>query len=342
MAQISEVSAPDDIIFVMDSTIGQAAADQAKAFKCKVKVGSVIITKLDGHAKGGGALSAVAATGSPIIFVGTGEHFDDFKRFEPKSFLQQMMGMGDIEGLLGALQDAGIDHNSSIYQMEKGQTFTMRVMYEHLSNIMKLGPMGKIMDMMPGMSGLLPKGAEAEQGNKLKTFTVLIDSMCDKELDHPHPKKIMTPDRLDRIARGAGKPVQEMQDLLKAYVKFEELVKKMGGMNLMDMLKNPGGAGGRGGHANLSKMMNPQAMKAMGGQAGLQNMMKGLGGKGGGGMPDMSAVMKMAQQLAGGKGGGGGLGDLASMMGGLGGLGGGGGSKGDMAKMMKAMGGGRR
>jgi len=100
MTQIETVVEPNDIIFVMDSTIGQAAKDQAEAFKDAVKVGSVILTKLDGHAKGGGAISAVAATESPIVFIGTGEHMDDFESFEAKRFVQRLLGMGDIKGLL--------------------------------------------------------------------------------------------------------------------------------------------------------------------------------------------------------------------------------------------------
>jgi signal recognition particle GTPase len=89
----------------MDSSIGQAARDQASAFKAAVDVGSVIITKLDGHAKGGGALSAVAATKSPILFVGTGEHIDDFQLFDTKSFVSRLLGMGDITGLLNLFQE---------------------------------------------------------------------------------------------------------------------------------------------------------------------------------------------------------------------------------------------
>ena len=104
MQEVARVVAPDDVVFVMDSSIGQAAKDQAKAFRDAVKVGSVIITKLDGHAKGGGALSAVAATKSPIIFVGTGEHIDDFELFNTKSFVSRLLGMGDISGLLNLFE----------------------------------------------------------------------------------------------------------------------------------------------------------------------------------------------------------------------------------------------
>ena len=100
---------PDDVVFVMDSSIGQAAHDQAGAFKGKVAVGSCIITKLDGHAKGGGALSAVAATGAPITHVGTGEHIEDFEDFEVKSFVSRMLGKGNIAGLMEKMKQADVD-----------------------------------------------------------------------------------------------------------------------------------------------------------------------------------------------------------------------------------------
>ena len=100
MIQIENKIAPDTSIFVMDGSIGQACYAQAKAFHDQIKVGSVIVTKLDGHAKGGGALSAVAATKSPIVFIGTGEHFEDFEEFKAKGFIRRLLGLGDIEGLI--------------------------------------------------------------------------------------------------------------------------------------------------------------------------------------------------------------------------------------------------
>ena len=108
MEQVAQLTSPDDVVFVMDSSIGQAAHDQAQAFKKKVSVGSVIITKLDGHAKGGGALSAVAATGAPITHVGTGEHIEDFEDFEVKSFVSRMLGKGNIAGLMEKMKQADV------------------------------------------------------------------------------------------------------------------------------------------------------------------------------------------------------------------------------------------
>ena len=108
-SQVALAVQPDDVVFVMDSSIGQAAHEQASAFKTKVAVGSCIITKLDGNAKGGGALSAVAATGAPIIHVGTGEHIEDFEDFEVKSFVSRMLGKGNIAGLMEKMKQADVD-----------------------------------------------------------------------------------------------------------------------------------------------------------------------------------------------------------------------------------------
>jgi signal recognition particle subunit SRP54 len=152
MQQIAEAVQPDDIVFVMDSSIGQAALEQATAFKEAVAVGSVIMTKLDGHAKGGGALSAVAATESPIVFIGTGEHFDDFETFEVRSFVSRLLGMGDVGGLMNAIKDAGLDKQPELYQKLSQGVFTLRDMYEQFQNVMKMGPLGKVMSMIPGMS----------------------------------------------------------------------------------------------------------------------------------------------------------------------------------------------
>ena len=106
MVQVQEKISPDTGVFVMDGSIGQACFAQAKAFKEAVRVGSVIITKLDGHAKGGGSLSAVAATESPIIFLGTGEHFEDLESFDPNSFVKRLLGLGDMVGLMKTVNEA--------------------------------------------------------------------------------------------------------------------------------------------------------------------------------------------------------------------------------------------
>ena len=145
----------------MDATQGQAVFDQAQAFSNAVDVGSVIITKLDGHAKGGGALSAVAATESPIIFLGSGEHFDDLDPFNAESFVSKLLGFGDVRGLMEAMKSAS-DPKSQEEFMEKvsrGQ-FTLRDMYSQFQRVLNMGPMSKMMGMMPGrcQSGFMIRG----------------------------------------------------------------------------------------------------------------------------------------------------------------------------------------
>jgi len=150
MQEISAAVSPDNTVFVMDATQGQAVYDQAQAFHDSVPVGSVIVTKLDGHAKGGGALSAVAATNSPIIFLGSGEHFDDFDPFNAQSFVSKLLGFGDVRGFMEEMKSV---HDSKTQEelmekMSKGE-FTLRDMYKQFQSIMKMGPLNKVMGMMP-------------------------------------------------------------------------------------------------------------------------------------------------------------------------------------------------
>eukprot|EP01060_Flectonema_neradi_P039880 TRINITY_DN8942_c0_g1_i1.p1 TRINITY_DN8942_c0_g1~~TRINITY_DN8942_c0_g1_i1.p1 ORF type:complete len:541 (+),score=118.19 TRINITY_DN8942_c0_g1_i1:17-1639(+) len=306
MDQIRTSVDPDDIIFIMDSSVGQAVHDQAKAFKDMVDIGSVIITKLDGHAKGGGALSAVAATKAPIVFVGTGEGFDDFSAFEPNGFLQQLLGMGNIAGFLDKIKDAGINRNDELYQRFTEGEFTFRDLYGHLQNIMKMGPVGKLMDMLPGMRQANVDGEHSTQ--KMKLFMVIMDSMTDKELDHPCVKKIMTPERQRRIGIGSGRSPMEIRELMLAYVKFEGMVKNLQKMDLKK-LEDPTALTGKQGSMRmqqLARALDPTVIQQLGGVGGLQNMMQqfantdqgalaaALGGAGGGGLA------QMASQLGGG------------------------------------------
>lgn len=300
MLQVQDAVKPSDIVYVMSSTDGQALHDQAAEFKSKVKVGSVLITKLDSQsAKGGGALSAVATTGSPVGFIGTGEHFDDFEQFNPQSFVSKMLGFGDMSGLAQVIQDAKIDANPELFKRFTSGSFTMRDMNEHLENIGKLGSMDKIMEMIPGMSGMMKDmPAMGDQSAIFNSFRYMMNSMTNKEMDDPDIASKMTESRMSRIARGSGRSMEEVHQFLVSYKKFSEMSSKMGGM---DALKNGGmdQMGGRGGQANmaqLAKAMDPNILKKLGGAGNMQNMMKQLGaglggGKGGGGMPGMPGGM---------------------------------------------------
>ncbi|KAJ2882813.1 Signal recognition particle, partial [Coemansia asiatica] len=166
MQQIAKAVRPDNTVFVMDGTIGQAADSQARAFKETVDIGSIIITKMDGHAKGGGAISAVAATGSPIIFIGTGEHMHDLDKFSARPFVSKMLGMGDISGLVETVQDLQLDKNEDMIKNLAKGVFTLKDMRDQLQSILKMGPLSKIMGMMPGMSPDMMQGFDAEEGTR--------------------------------------------------------------------------------------------------------------------------------------------------------------------------------
>ena len=282
MLQVSQAISPDNIIYVMDASIGQACEGQARAFKQTVDVASVIVSKLDGHARGGGALSAVAATKSPITFIGTGEHFEDFEPFQVTPFIKKLLGMGDIEGLINKVQELGLDEKNEalIDKLAHGQ-FTLRDMYEQFQNIMKMGPLNQLIGMIPGLpTDLMTKGHERNATSSLKRSMTIMDSMNDQELDHPNGSKLFKqqPSRSQRVARGSGTSTREVHELLTQYNKFSELVKKMGGIKGLlkgggDMTRiNPSQMAQL--NQQVAGMINPRMFQQLGGTNGLQNMMR--------------------------------------------------------------------
>ncbi|XP_050521980.1 signal recognition particle 54 kDa protein [Daktulosphaira vitifoliae] len=294
MLQVSNTIKPDNIVFVMDATIGQACEGQAKAFKEKVNIGSVVITKLDGHAKGGGALSAVAATKSPIIFIGTGEHIDDFEPFKTKPFVSKLLGMGDIEGLIDKVNELKLEDNEELIEKIKHGQFTIRDMYEQFQNIMKMGPFSQIMGMIPGFSqDFLSKGSEIESMARLKKLMTIMDSMNDGELDHRDGAKLFTkqPGRIIRVSQGAGVTEREVRELISQYTKFAGVVKKMGGIKGLfktgDMSKNVNPSQMAKLNQQITKMMDPRVLQQIGGMPGLQNVMRQLQQGAGGGLGNL-------------------------------------------------------
>ncbi|KAG8126268.1 hypothetical protein E2320_021612 [Naja naja] len=188
MLQVANAIQPDNIVYVMDASIGQACEAQAKAFKDKVDVASVIVTKLDGHAKEAKIQKyqpvfhyRVAATKSPIIFIGTGEHIDDFEPFKTQPFISKLLGMGDIEGLIDKVNELKLDDNEALIEKLKHGQFTLRDMYEQFQNIMKMGPFSQILGMIPGFgTDFMSKGNEQESMARLKKLMTIMDSMNDQ------------------------------------------------------------------------------------------------------------------------------------------------------------------
>ncbi|OZJ05826.1 Signal recognition particle 54 kDa protein [Bifiguratus adelaidae] len=316
MEQIQAGVQPDNVIFVMDATIGQAAEAQAKAFKESADIGSIIITKMDGHAKGGGAISAVAATDSPIIFVGTGEHIHDLDRFEPGPFIRKMLGMGDMSGLMETVKDLKLDENKNLMKkLEKGE-FAIRDMRDQISQISKMGPLSRVLGAIPGMDPSMLAGTEEEGTKRVKKMMCIMDSMTEEELDSDGKIFEKHQSRVTRVARGSGARPWEVEEVLKQYGQMAEMVKRMGGSKglLSNMPKN-----GRSMNPTqmakmqqqMQKMIPPQMLQQMGGMQGMQRMarqmmagggMPGMPGAGrGGGMPDMAQMQRMMQGMFGNK-----------------------------------------
>jgi len=215
MKRIFEAADPDEKFLVMDAAVGQQAGPQAKAFHDAVNVSGVIITKLDGTAKGGGALSAVSTTNAPIVFIGTGEHMDDLEHFDPPRFISRILGMGDIRTLLEKASSVMDKEDAEdLARSIMGGKFTLKDMYKQMEMMTKIGPLQKIVDLLPfGDSIKNSQDLEATQ-EKLFQFRVIMDSMTDEEQENP---RIIKAQRIHRIARGAGVRPSDVRMLLKQY-----------------------------------------------------------------------------------------------------------------------------
>lgn len=226
MDQLDNIIEPTEAMLVIDGTIGQQAGEQAKAFSQATDIGSIIITKLDGSAKGGGAMSAVAETGAPIKFIGTGERIDDFELFDPERFISRLLGMGDIQSLIEKAEET-IDENiaeQTMNNMMSGK-FTLTDVRNQFEMMNKMGPMQQVLNMIPGLGGKLPKEASKMTEDKIGLYKVMMSSMTQKEMDNP---KLIKQSRIRRIAQGAGVSESEVKDLLKYYNNTKKAMKGMG------------------------------------------------------------------------------------------------------------------
>ncbi|MGA8664350.1 MAG: signal recognition particle protein Srp54 [Thermoplasmata archaeon] len=215
LKRVRAVLQPDETLLVLDAAMGQAAGRSAEAFQKAVGLTGVILTKLDGSAKGGGALSAVAATGAPIVFIGTGEHLDELERFEPTRFVSRLLGMGDLRTLLERFEN--LSNKEAAEEAAKhlmSGRFTLRDMRAQLDSLGEMGPFSKLMTMIPGAGAKVDEAKMDETQARLKRFRTILDSLTGEELDSP---QIIKSDRVHRIARGSGQRPQEVRGLLKHY-----------------------------------------------------------------------------------------------------------------------------
>ena len=247
---IAAVTKPEERILVLDSQVGQQAGPQAQAFHEAVGVTGVILTKMDGTAKGGGAISAIARTNARIVFLGTGEHIRDLEPFDAKRFISRLLGMGDLSALM-ELASQEIDDQEAMEQVARNMMtgrFTLNDMYYQMTAMSKMGTLEKIMSLLPGMSSVSDQLDYEATQKKLTVFKVIMDSMTAEEKEEP---SLIKSKRIDRIAAGAGVSTHDVKELLKQYTNSKkmmssvgkdrkmrkQLMKQMGGID-MDALKD--------------------------------------------------------------------------------------------------------
>ncbi|MDX1612364.1 MAG: signal recognition particle protein Srp54 [Candidatus Thermoplasmatota archaeon] len=235
MKEVFDVADPDEKLLVIDATVGQQAGPQAKTFNEAVDVSGVVLTKVDGSAKGGGALSAVSETGSPIVFIGVGEGMNDLESFDPARFISRLLGMGDIQTLLEKAQEAVGDKEGAEETAKKilSGKFTLVELREQMDMLSNMGPLSKIADMIPGIGGMkqqLPKGHLEQSQQQMSGFKVIMDSMTEEEMMNPD---LIKGQRLQRIATGAGKDPKEVKQLLKYYQMSKRAIKGFSGNRKM-------------------------------------------------------------------------------------------------------------
>ena len=221
---IANAIKPDEKILVIDASTGQQAKPQAKAFHEAIGITGIILTKMDGTAKGGGALSASAEVGAPILFIGTGEHLADLESFDPAGFVSRLLGMGDIKALLEKAEES-LKEKEAVKAMERMMSgkFTLKDMYKQMEALSGMGPLQKIADLLPfGFSSKLKDIDMRETQERLKKFRYIMDSMTEEELENP---EIIKASRIDRIARGAGVEHKDVKELLRYYRMTKSMMK---------------------------------------------------------------------------------------------------------------------
>lgn len=226
---------------VIDAALGQQAAEQARRFHEAIHIDGVIITKMDGTAKGGGALSAVAETRSGIVFIGSGETIDDLERFEPDGFISRLLGMGDLRALVEKAEETMAGQEVDVNAMLRGK-FTLRDMYQQLEAVNRMGPLKQIMSMLPLGNMDIPQDAYDVTSNKMQRYRIIMNSMTGPELDDP---SLMGSSRVHRIATGAGATPEEVRELLRYYKMMKKALKGVRGgqgkFNMQRMMKKFGG-----------------------------------------------------------------------------------------------------
>lgn len=236
MKTMYDVSEPDVVLLVVDGTIGQQAYNQAKAFHEAAPVGGIVITKLDGTAKGGGVIAASAATGARVMFIGTGERIDDLEQFSPTHFVGRILGMGDIKALLEMAKSLELQADEGQAKRLLGGKMTIEDFYAQMENVGKMG-FKNVIDNLPGLSGMVKDDQLDALQEKMEKWRFIIQSMTKIEKRSPD---IMNDSRRKRVARGSGMTEHDVKELIKQYTNSRTMMKQAKGRQMQGMLRRFG------------------------------------------------------------------------------------------------------
>lgn len=240
--EIDKALNPNEKLLVISGDIGQTAQKQAQSFYDTTGITGIIITKLDGTSKGGGALSACSVSGAKVKFITIGEKINDIEQFKPKNFVSRLLGMGDLETLLEKASEAMSqeDAEDTAKKMMSGK-FNLNDLYSQLNSMKKMGPLSQISQMIPGMGGMnIPQSALKQQESQMKVWKFAIDSMTPEERDDP---SVLDGSRVERISEGSGRTVQEVRSLLKQFNQMKKAMKMFGSPKKMQKLMKKFGGG---------------------------------------------------------------------------------------------------
>lgn len=234
MKEVVGVVKPDVTLLVIDGTIGQQCYSQALAFHQAAPVGGIVVTKLDGAAKGGGALAASAATGAKVLFIGTGERIDDLEEFTPSRFVGRLLGMGDLKSLMDMVRMSEVEIDEKAVQRMMSGKLTMDDLLAQFEQMKKFGSLKKVIEHIPGFSGLVNPQELEKAEDRVKVYKSIIQSMTG--IEKTDPERINS-SRLKRIARGSGRSEKDVRELLSRYKQMKSLVKTSKGRELRQMIR---------------------------------------------------------------------------------------------------------
>jgi len=229
LVAIKDSTDPSDRLFVADAMTGQDAIKSAGEFNARVGVTGVVLTKMDGDARGGAALSVVSVVGVPIAFAGSGERLEDLEPFHPDRVVSRVLGMGDVLSLIEKAEAAITQEDAErLEEKIRSNEFTLEDFRDQLKTIRKMGPLESIMGMLPGMGNLKALAENKPDEKQIGRVEAIISSMTPDERRKQH---IINGSRRKRIAKGSGTSVEEVNRLLKQFVQMQKMMKQLGGMS---------------------------------------------------------------------------------------------------------------